>query len=153
MEEKKTYRTLQFENHMVWKSGRRGLLSADEHPTLEVGAPPAFKGDPDVWAPEDLLIGALNTCLMLTFLAIARRRDLHVTAYESNAVGTVEHRDGKYRVTRVKVQPVVSLEEAADPAVTQEVVQATVSNCIITNSLAAAVEFAPQFGQSTREAA
>jgi organic hydroperoxide reductase OsmC/OhrA len=145
VEQTKTYRTFQFENTVIWKSGRRALLSAAEHSTLEVGSPPAFKGDPDVWCPEDLLIGGLNTCLMLTFLTMAQRRDLRVVAYESNAQGTVEHSGGKFRVTRVKVQPVVSLEEGANPAVARKVVRDTLASCIITNSVSAAVEFMPEF--------
>ena len=68
MEQKKTYRTFQFENVVVWKSAFRGTLSASGHANVEVGNPPVFKGTPDVWCPEDLLIGALNACLMLTFL-------------------------------------------------------------------------------------
>lgn len=145
VEEKKTYRTLEFEGTVVWKSVRRGLLSAAEHPIVEVGSPPAFKGDPDVWCPEDLLIGGLNTCLMLTFLAIAQRHEMRVLRYESSAHGTLEHSEGKYRVTKVKVQPVVSVAEGANLAIAPEVVQETIASCIITNSISAAVEFTPEF--------
>ena len=63
MGQKKTYRTFQFGN-VVWKSAFRGTLSASGHPNVEVGNPPVFKGTPDVWCPEDLLIGALNACLV-----------------------------------------------------------------------------------------
>ena len=68
MKQKNTHRTFQFENVVAWESAFRGTLSASEHPNVEVGNPPVFKGTPDVWCPEDMLIGALNTCLMLTFL-------------------------------------------------------------------------------------
>ena len=68
MEQKKTYRTFQFENTVAWKSEFKGTLSASGHPTIDIGNPPAFKVTPDVWCPEDLLMGALNACLMLTFL-------------------------------------------------------------------------------------
>jgi len=94
MEQKKVYHTFQFEN-VVWKSEFRGVLSASEHPTAEIGNPPLFKGTPDGWCPEDLLIGALNACLMLTFLYQMQRRKLEVPAYKSSAQGTLEHRDGK----------------------------------------------------------
>ncbi len=108
MEQKRAYRTFQFGNVVVWKYEFRGTLSASEHPTVEIGNPPAFKGTADVWCPEDLLIGALNACLMLTFLYQMRRRQLEVLAYESSAQGTLEHRDGKHRVTRITVQPRIS---------------------------------------------
>ncbi len=153
MEEKVVYRRFQFENKVSWGSGRRGLLSAPEHAKVEVGSPPAFKGAPDVWCPEDLLIGGLNTCLMLTFLTMAQRQNLRVLAYESNAQGTLEHSEGKYRVTKVRVRPVVSLAEAIDPAISEQLVQETVTSCIITNSITATVEFVPEFRSISSDAA
>jgi len=149
VENKTTYRTFQFENTIVWRSSRRGLLSALQHPDMEVGSPPAFKGDPDVWCPEDLLIGALNTCLMLTFLSVSHRRGLQVGAYESSAQGTLEHSDGKYRVTRVKVRPVVLLNTKVDFVAAREAMQETIESCIITNSIRATVELDPQFREAT----
>ena len=87
MRQEKTYRTFQFENVVAWESEFRGTLSASEHPNVEVGNPPVFKGTPDVWCPEDMLIGALDACLMLTFLYQMQRRKLEVLAYESSAQG------------------------------------------------------------------
>ncbi len=109
---------------------------------------PAFKGDPDVWCPEDLLIGALNTCLMLTLLSVSRRRGLKVVAYESSAQGTLEHSDGKYRVTRVEVSPILVLSAGVDFAAAREAMQETLESCIITNSIRATVEVTPQFRET-----
>ena len=145
MEDKKTYRTLQFMNTVVWQKERRGVLFGPEHPTLQVGAPPAFRGNPDVWCPEELLIGALSTCLMLTFLAIAQHHQIQVVHYEAWAEGTLEHSEGKYRVTRVHVQPVVDVLAGTNPDIAQKVVQETIASCIITNSLSAEVKFTPKF--------
>ena len=44
-----------------------------------------------MWCPEDLLIGALNACLMLTFVYEMQLRKLEVLAYESSAQGALEH--------------------------------------------------------------
>lgn len=153
MEDKKTYRTLQFMNTVVWQKARRGVLFGPEHPTLQVGAPPAFRGDPDVWCPEELLIAALNTCLMLTFLAIARKREIQVTHYESRAQGTLEHSEAKYRITRVQIQPIVNVPSGTNLDIAQGVVQETVASCIITNSISAEVEFRPEFRTISEPAA
>ncbi len=153
MDVKKTYRTLHFGNTVAWKTGRRGLLSAPDHPALNVGSPPAFKGDPDVWCPEDLLIGGLNTCLMLTFLAIAQRRGLQVVGYEASAQGTLEEHEGKYRVTTVKVQPSVSIANEVEAKLRDEVVRETIASCIITNSISGTVEFTPEFRSVSQPAA
>ena len=145
MEPKTTYRTFQFHNTVTWKSDRRGVMSASQHPSLEVGSPAEFKGTPDVWCPEDLLIGALNTCLMLTFLALARRANLEVIAYESTAHGTVENSSGNFRVTHVVVQPRVTLKDKAFAALALNVIKETKDACMVTNSIVATVELVPEF--------
>ena len=101
-----------------------------------------------MWCPEDLLIGALNACLMLTFLYQMQRRKLEVLAYESGAQGTLEHRDGKHRVTRIVVQPHISLKSSDDIAAAREAIKDTVDSCMISNSILATVQMNPQFDAS-----
>jgi organic hydroperoxide reductase OsmC/OhrA len=145
MKQKNTYRTFQFENVVAWESEFRGTLSASEHPNVEVGNPPVFKGTPDVWCPEDMLIGALNACLMLTFLNQMQRRKLEVLAYESSAQGTLEHSDGKHRVTRIVVEPRISLQSGNDMEAAREAIKDTVDSCMISNSILATVQVDLQF--------
>jgi organic hydroperoxide reductase OsmC/OhrA len=145
MEQKKSYRKFEFGNVVAWKSEFRGTLTASGHPSVEVGNPPVFKGTPDVWCPEDLLIGGLNACLMLTFLYQMQRRKLEVLAYESSAQGTLEHRDGKHRVTRIVVYPRISLKSGNDMAAAREAIKDTVDSCMISNSILATVQVDPQF--------
>src|SRR5215472_14295496 len=68
------YKSFRYKAKTTWASARRGLISAVEKPNIVVGSPPEFKGEPDVWTPEELLVGSLNTCIMLTFLSIAQLR-------------------------------------------------------------------------------
>lgn len=145
MEPQRRYPTYQFRNAIVWKSNHRGLLSAEWHPSVEVGSPPEFKGTPDVWCPEDLLIGALNTCLMLTFLFVAKSKKIEVLAYEGKAEGTVERSEGKFRVTRVKVQPRVTLKSGTNVEAAREAMKQTKETCFITNSILATVDLQPEF--------
>jgi organic hydroperoxide reductase OsmC/OhrA len=145
MEQKKIYRSFQFENVVAWKSEFRGTLSASGHRNVEVGNPPVFKGTPDVWCPEDLLIGALNACLMLMFLYQMQRRHLEVVAYESSAQGTLEHRDGKHRVTLIVVQPRISLKSGNDMEAARAAIRDTVGACMISHSILATIQVDPQF--------
>lgn len=144
MELKTAHRSLDFRNSIRWNGARRGTMTNAEHRPVEIGSPPEFKGTPDVWCPEELLIGAVNTCLMLTFLTFAHRRQIEVSAYESSAEGTIGNSAGKYRVIRIKVRAVVSLtrKNEVDPA--QEVFKAAKEACIISNSVTAQVDLVPQ---------
>jgi organic hydroperoxide reductase OsmC/OhrA len=139
-----TQHALNFRNSISWSTARRGTMTNTEHQPVEIGSPPEFKGTPDVWCPEELFIGAVNTCLMLTFLSLAGRRQIGISAYESDAEGTVENRAGRYRITRIKVRPVVSLNQV-DVATAQEVFKDAKEACIISNSVIAQVDLVPRF--------
>jgi len=68
VEAKRGYKSFRYKAKTTWSSGRRGTLSAPGKPDVVVGSPPEFKGDPSFWAPEELLVASVNTCMMLTFL-------------------------------------------------------------------------------------
>ena len=144
MEAKMTYKSFRYKNDLVWKSGRRGVISALGKPQMEVGSPPEFRGEPGIWTAEDLLVGALNTCLMLTFLALAQSKNLSVVSYESNTDGLLENVEGKYRITEVTVQSSVALKSEADLATAREIMGKVEENCFITNSITAKVKFNSQ---------
>jgi organic hydroperoxide reductase OsmC/OhrA len=68
-----------------------------------------FGGDDSKSNPEALLVGALSSCHMLWFLALARKKGFEVSSYEDDADGVL---DGK-RFTSVTLRPLVRW--AGDP--------------------------------------
>jgi organic hydroperoxide reductase OsmC/OhrA len=68
-----------------------------------------FGGDDSKSNPEALLVGALSSCHMLWFLALARKKGFEVASYEDDADGVL---DGK-RFTSVTLRPLVRW--AGDP--------------------------------------
>ena len=48
-------------------------------------ASPTYLGDPSKADPEDLLVAALSSCHMLSFLAICARKRITVEAYDDDA--------------------------------------------------------------------
>lgn len=145
MEAKKQYKSFRYRNDLVWKSGRRGVMSSLGKPELEVGSPPEFRGEPGVWTPEDMYVGALNACLMLTFLALADRQSLGLVSYETSAEGLLEHVEGRYRITEVTVRPSVVVKSEVDLEAAREIVGKLEENCFISNSISARVRLEPQF--------
>ena len=124
---------------------RRGRTSAPGKPEMDVGSPPEFKGEPGIWSPEELLVGALNACLMLTFVALAQSKGVQFAAYESAAEGLLENVDGKYRIVEVSVRPTLVLRTEADIATARTIMAEVKENCFISNSITADVKLAPQF--------
>ncbi|HML07145.1 MAG TPA: OsmC family protein [Xanthobacteraceae bacterium] len=145
METRKSYKSFRFKNSLLWDRDRRGSLFTPGKREMEVGSPPEFKGDPGVWCPEELLIGAVNACLMLTFIAIAQSKGLEFVAYESAAEGLLENVEGKYLITEVTVQPSLVLKSQADLEAAKAIMNQVEQNCFISNSIKGKVSLAPQF--------
>ena len=145
METKNAYKSFRFKNSLIWKAGLRGRTFAPGKPEMEIGSPPEFKGEPGVWSPEELLVGALNACLMLTFLSLAQSKGVQFAAYESAAEGLLENVDGKYRITEVGVRPSVVLKSQADLEAARTIMNEVEKNCFISNSITAEVKLVPQF--------
>ncbi len=143
--EAKKYKSFRFKNSLAWSTARRGRASAPGKAEIDVGSPPEFKGEPDVWSPEELFVGAVNGCLMLTFIAMAKAKGLQLAAYESAAEGLLENVDGKYRITEVSVAPRLALKSEADLETARTIMEHVEENCFISNSITAKVKLAPQF--------
>jgi len=141
----KTYKSFHYSNSLVWDSARRGHTSAPGKPDIEIGSPPEFKGEAGVWAPEEMLVAALNACMMLTFVSFAQSKGLAFVAYESAAEGLLENVDGKYRIVEVSVRPDVVLRSEADIAAARTIMAEVKANCFISNSITADVKLDPQF--------
>jgi organic hydroperoxide reductase OsmC/OhrA len=141
----KRYKSFHYSNNLVWDAARRGRTSAPGKPDIEIGSPPEFKGEAGVWAPEEMLVAALNACMMLTFVAFAQGKKLAFVAYESAAEGLLENVDGKYRIVEVSVQPIVVLSSEADIAAARTIMAEVKANCFISNSITADVKLTPQF--------
>ena len=145
MEPKRAPKLFHYKTKSTWCSARRGMLSAAGRPNIVIGSPPEFKGEPDIWAPEELLVGSLNTCMMLTFLTLAQARGLTPVRYESEAEGLLENVEGKYRITEVTVRPHITVKDEAELERTREIMESAEAQCFISNSIKSKVELIPEF--------
>jgi organic hydroperoxide reductase OsmC/OhrA len=145
LETKTAYKSFRYKANTAWSSARRGTLSASGKPNVNVGSPPEFKGEPDVWAPEELLVGSVNTCMMLTFLTLAQAKGLTPVQYESEAEGLLENVEGKFRITEVMVRPRVSLKDKPELERAREIMEGVEAQCFISNSIKSKVLLAPEF--------
>ncbi|MFZ8757883.1 OsmC family protein [Microbacterium sp. HMH0099] len=97
-------------------------LEVDGKPLLEASADTPFRGDPAKWNPEELLLGALSECHLLSYLYACVKVGVVVVGYEDDASGTlVEDGKGGGAFTEVTLRPRVvvadeSMVEAARAA-------------------------------------
>ena len=91
-----------------------------------------FGGDDSKSNPEALLIGALSSCHMLWFLALARKKEFAIASYEDDADGVL---DGK-RFTSATLRPRVRWEDEPPAADAIEALHNRAHElCFIANSV------------------
>lgn len=120
-----------------WKSDRKGEMSSPElSQNIEVATPPQFpKGMENIWSPEHLFTAAVSSCLMTTFLAISENFKLDFVNFECSSKGKLEQIDGKFLMTEVILEPVVTIKNESEREKAEKVLQKSEANCLISNSV------------------
>jgi organic hydroperoxide reductase OsmC/OhrA len=122
-------------------------------PPLRGSADPLFRGDGALHNPEDLLVIALSTCHMLTYLALAARAGLVVLDYEDRASGTLTLEGGGGRFTEVVLRPVVSLAAGSDRELARRLHERAHADCYIASSMSFPVRCEPVLHETGRSPA
>ena len=102
----------------------------------------AYKGDPSKGDPEDLLVAALSSCHMLSFLAICAKKRITVEAYDDEAAGLLENEGGKLWMTRVTLRPKVRADASAETLA--DIHHLAHQACFIANSVKTDVAVEPR---------
>lgn len=129
--------------NIAWRNDRKGIMCSPELKNvttgdgcIEVATPPEFpKGMPGIWSPEHLFTAAVSSCLMTTFLAIADNSKLDFVSFECGAKGKLEQVEGKFLMSEVILEPVVTIRDEKDRERAMRVLQKSELNCLISNSV------------------
>lgn len=110
-------------------------------------AAPEYRGDGKSPDPEELFVGSLSACHMLSFLAIAARKRLTVDRYDDSAVGILEKgANGRLYITRVVLRPRVQFgsDTPVERKTLDEIHHLAHEGCFIANSVTTNVSVEPQ---------
>lgn len=88
-------------------------ISADGKPDLAASADRSFRGDPQRWNPEDLLLAALSECHLLSYLHAAVTRDVVVVDYVDETTGVMRVVGNGGHFVEVTLHPVVTVANSA----------------------------------------
>jgi organic hydroperoxide reductase OsmC/OhrA len=89
---------------------RTFTAAIDGKPTLVGSADPAFRGDAQHLNPEELLLLALASCHMLSYLALCSNSGIQVLSYSDRAEGTLaQQQDRGWAMSEVLLQPRVRI--------------------------------------------
>lgn len=140
-----------YEVNIQWNSDRKGMMCSPDilegnglSGCVEVATPPQFsKGIPGIWSPEHLFTAAVSSCLMTTFLAIAENSKLEFNAFSCSSKGKLEQVDGKFLMTEVLLEPIVTILREEDRDRAMRVLQKSEAACLISNSIKSQVKMTP----------
>lgn len=110
-------------------------LSIDGKPDLSVSAAKAFKGDPSLYNPEDLLLSSLVSCHMMSYLYCCSQNNVEVLYYKDQAEAILEvDGDGSGRIVKVILNPVVTVADSSQMELALSLHKKANELCFIANS-------------------
>ncbi|MGM1062004.1 OsmC family protein [Saccharothrix sp. Mg75] len=131
--------------------GRDHDVLAAGKPPLRASADPAFRGTPDRWNPEELLLASLSQCHMLTYLALCARNGVVVTGYADSASGVMREEPGDSgRFTEVVLRPEVVVADPGTVDAARSLHEAAHRACFIANSVNFPVRHEPVVSHDAR---
>ncbi|MGV8896594.1 MAG: OsmC family protein [Rhodoglobus sp.] len=113
---------------------RDNLVSAEGNPRIDGSADTPFRGTPQRWNPEQLLLASLSQCHMLSYLHVAVKHGIVVTGYVDDAQGVMQQMGEGGHFTSVTLRPTVVIS-TGDPAVAQAIHAEASALCFIASSV------------------
>lgn len=102
---------------------------------LNVSAAKAFKGDPSLYNPEDLLLSSVVSCHMMSYLYVCSQNGIEVVSYSDEAEATLEVDSlGSGRITEVRLFPKIVITQSDRIPEALELHQKANQLCFIANS-------------------
>jgi organic hydroperoxide reductase OsmC/OhrA len=114
-------------DHLVYSGGK---------PTIRGSSDPSFRGDPQRWNPEELLVASIAACHKLWYLHLCSSNEVTVVSYRDEAEGFMaEDESGGGHFVRVTLRPQVAICSGQDKHKALELHKEAHAKCFIANSV------------------
>ncbi len=114
---------------------REHEISVGTKPIIRASSDPTFRGNPELYNPEELFLSSLSSCHMLWFLHLCSVEGIIVVDYQDSAEGIMEEeKDGKGRFKEVTLCPRVTVKEERMAAKVDSIHSKANKMCFIANS-------------------
>ncbi|RED47291.1 organic hydroperoxide reductase OsmC/OhrA [Winogradskyella eximia] len=102
---------------------------------LNVSAAKTFRGDDSLYNPEDLLLSALTSCHMMSYLYVCSQNNIEVLSYTDDAEGDLKvNVSGSGSFKTVRLKPVVTIKDINQKELALSLHKEANSLCFIANS-------------------
>jgi organic hydroperoxide reductase OsmC/OhrA len=124
-----------YQTSLRWTDEKKGILSCDGKPDINVACPPEFGGHPGIWSPEDIFLASVEICIMTTFLWYVNKENLSLKSYDSKASGTVEMSGGVFQFSSITIKVRIGISSEDDRSRVEKMMKKVERACLITNSI------------------
>lgn len=108
---------------------------AHKNADLKVSAAKMFRGDASLYNPEDLLLSALASCHMMSYLYVCSQNNIEVLSYIDNAEAFLEVAStGSGHFKKAILNPVVTIKDETKKALAFRLHDKANGLCFIANS-------------------
>lgn len=111
---------------------------------LDLASDPAFRGDPTLLNPEQLVVLAASSCQLLSFLAVAARARIDVRSYDDDADAEMPDADRPVRLTTITLRPRVVVGPGPTIERVEHLLDVAHRECFIANSLRTEIALEPE---------
>jgi len=124
-----------YQTSLYWTCEKKGILSCEDKPDINVACPPEFGGHPGIWSPEDIFLASIEICTMTTLLWFVNKENIKLESYSSEASGTVEMVSGVFQFSSITVKVKIGIISEEDHEHVEKILKKVERACLITNSI------------------
>lgn len=150
-------KTLEYQLSTTWTGVNKGkttdasgaysrefTVKCEGRPDVVGSADVPFKGDPTLYNPELLLLSALSSCHMLSYLYLCAVKNIHIVSYVDDSTGKIElSATGAGFFTEAVMTPTVVISEDSDLELAKKLHEDAHEKCFIANSVNFSVRVVP----------
>lgn len=145
MEEvKKKSKKFIYATGVKWVKERMGEIASSGKAAIEISTPPEFGGKERIWAPEELFIASVNSCVMTTFLYFANKEKLKFISYESEVEGLLERGTNGFWFSHITLYPKIVVKDEQMIEKAKALLDTAKTYCPISNSIRSKVMVNPK---------
>lgn len=123
---------------------RKHIIRCEGKPEIVSSSAPVFRGDADMYNPEELLVASLSSCHMLWYLHLCAENGVNVLEYNDRASGImVVEKGGAGKFTEVTLHPEIVVAEKGMIEKANELHKEANQKCFIANSCNFPVHHSP----------
>jgi organic hydroperoxide reductase OsmC/OhrA len=123
---------------------REFTISSDGKQNIVCSSDKIFRGDANLYNPEDLFISTISSCHLLWYLHLCADKKIHVLSYIDDATGNLQiNQDGSGQFTEVTLHPNVIIDSNTDIPLAIQLHEEAHKKCFIANSVNFPVKYIP----------